>query len=297
VGRVHTPHDGMTAVDLLSQSNFPVARLVAGRYERYEFQTISPTLYHGTETHVSTVKPDYLGRAVLKTSTKAYGALTETVERANDLAETLLRDMVVLSENKMISGKQMHIPFRDYVNHDDVADLIAVFFNEKTVFDISQSAREKFETIKTERDKCRETRIQVGTKMEEIFGVPKWFITYLPNVGYNIYQPNVGQVWSQMVTSNRYDRVSQQTWREQLNLKPLKFVRSLDDLNTEWKESLLASLTWAKMHYANKSTREVVYDTTEGHDLVPYAERFVFNEAMGAAISHENDLRMVVISQ
>jgi len=244
---------------------------------------------HGADPVVKTTKPMYMAKALLKKGSKALQSLSYEIETATEYARRFVEAHVRLTYRQLTGDRKMSITYRDLLGSKALAALVQVFFNERNAIDVPQDVRESLENVRAERDRRLATLDEINQQMTDMFGVRKWMVNYMPGYGYTVRQVDIAHSWVHILEGGA--RVPNGI----VDTQPMQMFRSLDDMPEGMRESILPSLTYAKMHLQGRESR--LCFNAEPHDLVPDVESdIVVSVDTGVSYTKFGDTRSVMLN-
>ena len=292
VSSVTVQSDGIF-VDFATGYGVPMLRLTNMRGANF-----TASIYDGSgqlsyTTVASSERPMYLAKALLK-DTKAGNKMVIAWHNAHRVEKDMVFSAVRNAHTSMVDNRRTAMNYRDMITSEQIGTLLRVFFGETLPLNVSTEYRQAFEAVRAERDKRRAMRMDVFERMKEMFGTPKWFVSYLPGHGYTVRGVNVSETWERIIQGDQAVRDLSQYF---VITHPAQFHRSLDELVPEIRDGLLATLTLNKMHMQGKYSH-LHYDT-EPNDLLPYVGNngVVVSNELSSILIQNNDLRVIMVSQ
>lgn len=239
----------------------------------------------------------YLAKAMTNSRTKARRTLVDTIDYMTyDKAErNAVLTCVRNAYHRLINSRRLTMNYRDMLNSDAIGALLKVFFNEVSPLEVSNEHRQAFETVRTEREKRRNTRSEVTGLMTELFAHPKWLISYVSGDGYRVSGIDVACTWENIISSEHATRDTSKMYG---TTRPLQFYKTLEDLPEDIKDNLMGRLTLNKMHFKNQYA-QLVY-AVEPHDLIPamtHGTDMVVSEAMSSVMLRMTDATVIMVNQ
>ena len=239
----------------------------------------------------------YLAKAMTNSRTKARQSLINSIgglifdKAERNAVLTCVRN----AHHKLINSRRLTMNYREMLNSDSIGTLLKVFFNEVSPLEISAEHRQAFETVRTEREKRKDTRSEIKKLMTELFEHPKWLISYVPGDGYRVSGVDVACTWENIINSEHATRDHSKMYG---TTHPLQFYKTLEDLPEDIKDSLMGRLTLNKMHVKNQHP-QLMY-AVEPHDLIPqilHDPNIIVSEAMSSVMLRMTDATVIMVNQ
>lgn len=231
----------------------------------------------------------YLTKAVLNRKTGVHEEVSNAstwtwAQKQHDMVKTLVRN----AHYKFMNSRRVHTNFRDILTSEQIGVLLSVFFGEQSSVDVSTEQRQVFDTVRSTRDKHRNVALEVNTLMQDMFGQPKWLISYVPDKGYSVSGVDMSVTWKHVLSHDDTPEHHYATTHR------LMSMRSLEDMPSEVKERIMGTLTMNKMHMRNRYPG-IKYGV-EPHDMVPseISTTIVCDELGSMVLSVSNATIMMV---
>ena len=252
--------------------------------------------FHNLQPVIETNKPMYMAKALTNSKTKAWDKLVDCINDAKQMMPSFIEGHVRIGYNSLVNQRKMHMSYRDSLNNTAIAALVQVFFNERNAIDVRPDIREALETVRSERDRRDNYRKEVDGLMRRMYEPRKWFITYLPTHGYTVRQIDIAHSWDN-IKKEAVQNVEEGEKPDIVEVVPMQFFRSLEDMPEQMKQESLPSLTYAKLHMQGKHS-ELKFDA-EPHDLVPCIsgsnKACIFSADTGVSYLTYHETRSVLI--
>lgn len=265
--------------------------LLGYRDGTWSVSTSEDVLKNDWRVYAQSKRPGYLAKAVTNKKTEVHQGILNVLPRTwvrqqHEMVKTLINN----ARHRFTNSRRTSVNFRDMLTTDQMGTLLSVYLGELSSGDVPAEHRQTFDTVRHARDKARNVSHEVTSAMQEMFGQPKWLISYVPDKEYSVSGVDMSLKW---MAAMSYDAKPESHYDI---THPLLTTRSLDDMPVGIKERIMGALTMNKLHMRNRYPG-IKYGV-EPDDMVPTnVSDLIVCEELGSMVLTMEGATVIMVNQ